>query len=92
MQPDLADRRRRIDEIDLKIVELLNRRAQVVKQIAQCKRRRRMSVTDAARERAVLKRVCANNPGPLDSEAVARIFRTILRESRRFQKLLRLTR
>ena len=92
MQPDLADRRRRIDEIDLKIVELLNRRAQVVEQIAHCKRRSRMSVTDAARERAVIKRVGTNNPGPLDSEAVARIFRTILQESRRFQKLLRLTR
>jgi hypothetical protein len=36
--------------------------------------------------------VCANNPGPLDSGTVARIFRTILRESRRFQKLLGLTR
>jgi chorismate mutase / prephenate dehydratase len=92
MQPDLADRRRRIDEIDLKILELLNRRAQVVEQIAHCKRRSRMSVTDESRERTVLKRVGTNNPGPLDSEAVARIFRTILQESRRFQKLLRLTR
>jgi chorismate mutase len=88
MQPDLADRRRRIDKIDLKIVELLNRRAQVVEQIAHCKRRTRMSVTDAPRERAVLKRVCTSNPGPLDSEAVTRIFQTILRESRRFQKQL----
>jgi chorismate mutase len=88
MLPDLADRRRYIDEIDLKIVDLLNQRAQVVAQIAHCKRRSSVSVVDEAREQAVLERVFKNNAGPLGPEAVSRIFRTILRESRRFQKQL----
>jgi chorismate mutase len=82
----LAERRRRIDEIDLRLVKLLNERAKVVIEIAHCKRRGSMGVLDKAREESVLQYASTKNAGPFEPQAVSRIFRAILQESRRLQK------
>ncbi|MGB6484114.1 MAG: chorismate mutase [Candidatus Acidiferrales bacterium] len=79
----LNDHRRRIDELDRELVRLLNRRAQMSIQLGQLKRETGLPMHDEAREENILRYVQRANPGPLDSHALAAIFRTILAESRR---------
>jgi chorismate mutase len=76
-------RRKKIDGIDEKLVELLNLRAQLAIEIGAFKRRYRLKAVSPAREREILRRVCETSAGPLDPKAVARLFRAILTESRR---------
>ena len=86
MESDIADWRKRIDDIDLKLVELLNERAGVVVEIAHCKRRESLRVLDKTREEAVLRSVSAKSAGPFTTGAILRIFRAIVKESRILQK------
>jgi chorismate mutase len=53
--------------------------------VGESKRLAGLSVCDRAREREVVARVRRNNRGPLDDGAVARLFRAVIRESRRLQ-------
>lgn len=48
--------RERIDEIDEEILELLDKRAKVAKEIGEIKREKGISITDNEREKEVLKR------------------------------------
>lgn len=81
----IEDWRVEIDTIDAELLRLLNARARLAVRVGESKRVAGLSVCDRAREREVVERACRANPGPLDAEAVARIFRQIIRESRRVQ-------
>ncbi len=82
MKP-IRERRRKIDGIDARLVELLNARTRLAIEIARYKRTSGMKAVSPARERAILRRVRQASVGPLDAEAIARLFRAILNESRR---------
>jgi chorismate mutase-like protein len=86
MTPKIWQRRAEIDEIDQRILELLNQRARLVEDIGKLKREHRMPVLDGTRESQVLRRLREQNQGPLDTRGVAAIFRSIIRESRRIQE------
>jgi chorismate mutase len=75
--------RAEIDALDTELLELLNRRARVALEIGRSKVDAGLPVCDVDRERQVVARVCNQNAGPLDNEAVARIFRRIIVETRR---------
>jgi chorismate mutase len=79
----LNDHRRRIDELDRELVRILNRRAQMSIQLGQLKKETGLPMRDDVREESILRQVQRANPGPLDEEALATIYRTILTESRR---------
>jgi chorismate mutase len=81
----IEDWRVEIDTIDAELLRLLNARARLAVRVGESKRVAGLSVCDRAREREVVERACRSNPGPLDAQAVARIFRQIIRESRRVQ-------
>jgi chorismate mutase len=72
-----------IDKIDAEILRLLNLRASLAVRVGEKKRVAGLAVTDREREREVVERARRENPGPLDGEQVARLFRLIIRESRR---------
>ena len=74
-----------IDELDLELLSLINRRAQAVAEIARLKREHSLPVSDEAREAAILNAVVERNPGPLNPASLRRIFGSILAESRRLQ-------
>jgi len=74
--------RAEIDMIDSHLLDLLNQRAALAIEIAKLKERHGHPMVDRARERAVIGRACAANEGPLHRQAIARIFRTLIRESR----------
>jgi chorismate mutase / prephenate dehydratase len=80
--------RAEIDSIDAELLRLLERRAEVASEIGALKRRAGLPICDPGREREVLRRVRQRNPGALDDLGVMRIFRSIMRESRRLQQRL----
>jgi chorismate mutase-like protein len=86
MTPKLWQRRAEIDEIDQRLLDLLNQRARIVEDIGKLKREHRLPVLDGTRESQVLRRLRSQNQGPLDTRGVAAIFRSIIRESRRIQE------
>ena len=83
----LDELRRRIDEIDQQLVELLNARARCALEIGQEKKVAGMEVYQPTRETEVLEHVQSINPGPLDDGAVKRLFERIIDEARRLERL-----
>ena|SRR3984885_5496371 len=74
--------RKRIDQVDDQLLKLLSVRAQLAIEIGRTKRETGIELYDPAREREVVARVLENNPGVLDAEALMRLFREIVTESR----------
>lgn len=88
-EPDLMRALRdRIDALDEQIVVLLNARAACALEIGEIKRRIGMEIYQPGREQAVLDHVRGVNEGPLDANAVARLFERIIDEARRLERLV----
>ncbi len=81
------DLRRRIDVIDDQLMKLLNSRSACAVEIGRLKRHLGIAVYQPDREAWILERAEANNPGPLDSGAVRRVFERVIDESRRLERL-----
>ncbi len=77
--------RTEIDEIDRTLLQLLNRRARLAMKVGALKRVAGLPCCDPDRERDVLLTLQQANSGPLDQRAIARLFRRIIRESRRVE-------
>lgn len=82
----LAACRERIDEVDRRLVALLNERTKIVEKIGQLKREAQLPVYEPKREEAVFANVAAGNVGPLPGDALQRIFERIIDEMRKVQK------
>ena len=83
----VEDLRRRIDVIDDQLMKLLNSRSACAVEIGRVKRHLGIAVYQPGREAWILERAEANNPGPLDSGAVRRVFERVIDESRRLERL-----
>ncbi len=83
----VADYRQRIDQIDDQLMKLLNARSACAVEIGRIKRRIGMALYQPDREKWILDRVARNNPGPLDSGALRRVFERVIDESRRLERL-----
>ena len=79
---NLSDWRRRIDEIDKKLVELLNARSQCALEIGKLKQAARIPLYQPDRENEVLANAENNNSGPLTDAAIRRLFERIIDEAR----------
>jgi chorismate mutase len=77
-----------IDRLDEQLVFLLNARARCALVIGQLKKILQLEIYQPAREEAVLKHVRGVNPGPLDADAVARLFERIIDEARRLERVV----
>jgi chorismate mutase len=84
---DLTRCRDSIDEVDLRLLELLNQRTAVVEEIGRIKQELRMPIYEPKREDQVFANVLRHNRGPLPHDAVRRIFERIIDEMRTVQKL-----
>ncbi len=83
---DLADWRKKIDEIDLRLVEILSERARAVVEIGRLKRDTSLPIYEPDRERIVLENVQRVNRGPLPQKDLARIYERIMDVMRQIQK------
>jgi chorismate mutase len=77
-----------IDAVDIELVRLLSRRAANALEIGRLKALLQMEIYQPAREEAVLRHVRSVNPGPLDADAVARLFERIIDEARRLERAM----
>jgi chorismate mutase/prephenate dehydratase len=80
--------RKVIDNIDLEVLSLLNRRILLGKEIGKVKKLRGTQVLDSARESKVMQRLFAANSGPLSNSALHHIYKEIISASRDIQKSL----
>lgn len=83
---DIDDWRRKIDDVDMEILKLLNRRADYSIRIGEIKRRNSEPIYAPARETQIIERVVRENAGPLTAGGVRRIFERVIDESRRVEK------
>ena len=74
----LDELRRCIDEIDARLVELLNQRADIVVQIGHIKRQNSAPVYAPSRETEVFRGAVERNQGPLPNGAIRAIFREVM--------------
>lgn len=79
---NLADWRRRIDDIDKKLVELLNERSRCALEIGKLKQAANIPLYQPDRENEVLANAERANPGPLTDAAIRRLFERIIDEAR----------
>jgi chorismate mutase/prephenate dehydratase len=91
MKSDKAERRisvlrHSIDEIDGKILSLINRRLLLAKDIGKEKEREGNRVLDIARESILIQRLKRINEGPLSESALYHVFAEIIAASREIQK------
>ena len=82
---DIEHWRKEIDDIDAELLRLLNMRARLALKVGAIKQASHLPYCDPERERSVLQRLQELNDGPLDQRAVGKVFRRIIRESRRVQ-------
>jgi len=78
--------RHSIDEIDEKILSLINKRLLLAKEIGRVKEREGNKVLDIARESNLIQRLISLNEGPLSKSALHHIFAEIIAASREIQK------
>jgi chorismate mutase len=83
---DVADWRKRIDEIDQQIVKLLNERAQCAVEIGRLKKSVGLPAWQPQREAEILRNIVKANEGPLDDAAIRRLFERIIDEARSLER------
>src|ERR1700685_583553 len=83
---DIEDWRKKIDDLDRRLVELLSERARAAVAIGKLKRNTSMPVYEPDRERIVFANVQEVNPGPLPGRDLVRIYERIIDVMRNIQK------
>ena len=84
---NLSDWRRRIDELDKRLVELLNERSRCALEIGKLKQEQHLPLYQPDREKEVLENAERNNRGPLTDAAIRRLFERIIDEARAAERL-----
>lgn len=82
--------RNKIDQIDIKLVELLNERAQIVVEVGKLKSKNETPIYAPDREKAVLEKIAKVNGGPLPDKCLMAIWREMMSGSFFLEKPLRI--
>lgn len=83
---DIADWRKRIDELDRKLVRMLNQRASAARRIGRLKRDTNMPIYEPRREQIILQNISKANRGPFPQAELRQIFKRIIAVMRRLQQ------
>jgi len=83
---NIEDWRKKIDQLDLELVKLLNERGRCAIEIGNLKKSLGLEIYDPNREELVIGSVCGAAKGPLSKAAVRRLFERIIDESRRAER------
>ena len=86
VEREITKIRNRMDELDARLVGLLNERASCAQEIGRLKETVGLKVYQPQREREVLSHVRSENAGPLDADAITRLFERIIDEARRLER------
>ena len=74
--------RLKIDELDIQILELINKRAELAIEIGKLKKAKGLPIFSPERERELLAELRKKNSGPLKDEAITRVYERIIEEIR----------
>lgn len=83
---DIAEWRKKIDEIDRKLVDLFNERAKAAQQIGILKRNTKIPIYEPDREKVIFENVRKHNRGPLSDEDLVRVYERLIDAMREIQK------
>jgi chorismate mutase len=86
MSSEIENFRKKIDNIDNQILELLSKRNELSIGIGKYKRENELKIRNPKRENEMLERIEGNaNLLSLDKRYIKRLFKTIMRDSRKTQ-------
>ena len=83
---NIAEWRTKIDELDRKLVELLNQRARCAQEIGRLKRGTNHPVYEPERERVIYENIHHANSGPLADRDLTMIYERLIDVMRKIQK------
>ena len=83
---DIADWRKKIDDLDRKLVQLLNERAQCAHEIGKLKRNSGMPIYEPDREKVIFENISRNNPGPLSAMQLRQVYERLVDIMRQIQR------
>jgi chorismate mutase len=83
---DIADWREKIDELDRRLVDLLNERASAAQEIGKLKRNTSMPIYEPEREKIIFENVRNANRGPLPDSELRQVYERIIDVMRNIQK------
>src|SRR5437868_15111508 len=83
---DIAEWRKKIDELDRRIVDLLNERAQAAQEIGRLKRNTKMPIYEPDRENLIFENVKRANQGPLPDKELRHGYERLIDGMRTSQK------
>jgi len=75
-----------IDKVDKGIVELLNKRAEIVMKVKRMKQKHNIPLYDARREEDLINNIIKYNKGPLYNDNIIQIFESIFRNVQILEK------
>ncbi len=84
--PDINAWRRKIDELDLKLVELISQRAKCAREIGKLKRNTAIPIYEPDREKQIFANVCRANHGPLPDRLLLQVYERLIDVMRQIQK------
>lgn len=79
--------RKEIDRINDELLDLLNRRVRTAMKIGVIKAQNNLPVSDRSREQEIIRSLVAKNPGPIDSKGVRAIFKSVIMETKRIERI-----
>ena len=83
----IDDIRIEIDRLDRELLQIFNQRASLALKIGEIKKESGLPIYDPSREKRIFDRMRKDNPGPLDNEAIVRLFERVIDESRSLERL-----
>lgn len=83
---EISDWRKKIDELDIEIVRLINLRAEAARAIGEIKKTADLPVYEPKREQEVFARVRAANKGPLPDSELLHVYERIIDVMRTLQR------
>ena len=85
-QDKIKKLRKNIDTIDYKIIDLLDSRFSISKEIGEIKTSSGIEISDTDREKEIIERLTKKLDGKLDKDDIASIFGPVYKISKRLQK------
>jgi chorismate mutase len=83
---DIADWRKKIDELDRRLVELLNQRAECAHEIGKLKRNSSMPIYEPDREKIIFQNIASMNQGPLSQAQLRMVYERLVDVMRQIQR------
>ncbi|MBM7660509.1 3-deoxy-7-phosphoheptulonate synthase/chorismate mutase [Bacillus mesophilus] len=83
---ELDQLREQLDDVNLKLLTLLNERAKIVKEIGKVKETQGVNRFDPVRERYMLDKIATENEGPFETSTLQHIFKEIFKAGLELQE------